>query len=281
MLTSSEVNSCCICRESGNSKPFKKAEDYSLLRCNKCKLVFLEEYPKDLFNFLNELDQKESLEFWSTPRFFQKYKFVFEKYFSERFQEIGHFTDFSNGILDVGSGYGFWADYLKRKKIDVYGVEVDALACQYAREHFSIPVKNHSFEQFETEKKYSCITMVDVLEHFEKPEEALRKSGELLEDDGVLFIQVPNVLGFKIPNNHGYGLPYHLWQFDFSSLKRLLELEGFVIKFSWTGVQGVIGSMERGEDGPLRRLSWKIAKLINRGNRLHVIAQKVHKREIY
>ena len=115
--------------------------------------------------------------------------------------------------------------------------------------------------------------MFDVLEHFESPDEMLKKAYDMLNPGGHLYVQVPNVLGAKLPYGHGLGLPYHLWQFDPQSLKRLLS-KRYEVLAHWTGVQGVIGEYEKGGPSLYKRIIWQLAKVTGRGNRLQMIAKR-------
>jgi hypothetical protein len=116
--------------------------------------------------------------------------------------------------------------------------------------------------------------MCDVLEHLKEPVEQLARVREFLSDDGLLYIQVPNLLGFKLPMGHGYGLPHHLWQFSAGTLKETLRLAGLKPIGLYTGVMGVIGSYENGGPGIFEKLTWAIAGGLKIGNRLQIVVGK-------
>ncbi len=131
-----------------------------------------------------------------------------------------------------------------------------------------------SLEDYVFEKRYDSIVICDILEHLTEPNQSLQKIRGALNQDGIIFIQVPSLLGFKIPRSHSFGLPYHIWQLSSATLFKLLENNGFEVLSYWTGVLGVIGAYEKGGPSLVKRLTWKLSSSFKLGNRLKVIARK-------
>lgn len=268
-------NSCFNC-PSSPSKTFKFVGKYQVEKCSGCGLIFLDSYPEDLFSFIDDIENEseEDLEFWSTPKLIEKYQDIFDHFMNEReFRLKSNDFTFSGKALDIGVGFGLWASRLESKGMKVKGIDVSSDTINYCSNKYSFEVEKKSFERFESSDKYDLISMFDVLEHFARPVEMLEKVKSLLNEDGLLYIQVPNVIGFKIPFNHGLGLPYHLWQFDRKSLFHLLNRCGFEILEDWTGVQGIIGAHERDEVNFLTKLKWNLANKFKIGNRIQVLVK--------
>jgi predicted SAM-dependent methyltransferase len=135
-----------------------------------------------------------------------------------------------------------------------------------------LSVEHAAIETWKSHKKYSVITMCDVLEHVENPLEVLKKCRELLIPGGVIYIQVPTVLGLRYPYKDSLGLPHHLWQFSPKHLLGVVKNAGFKNQRYWTGVQGVIRHYENGGPTLLTHGLWKLAMATKRGNRLQVLA---------
>jgi SAM-dependent methyltransferase len=133
---------------------------------------------------------------------------------------------------------------------------------------------NCPIESFQPDEKYDCIVMCDVLEHVLSPGQVLQHCYSLLNPGGIIYIQVPNLVGFKLPFNHSWGLPHHIWQFGKGSLRRLLEQKHFQVVGIHTGVLGIIGVYERGGPHAWHRLLWKTAHIFKIGNRLQMVAVK-------
>jgi len=101
-------------------------------------------------------------------------------------------------ILDVGCGEGLCFDRLS-KFGEVEGVETNpSLATKDNRWKHRIHLS--AFDAtFRTNKQYSLILMLDVLEHFTNPSVCLRRSEELLDSTGSLLITVPAFLVMDNP----------------------------------------------------------------------------------
>lgn len=93
-------------------------------------------------------------------------------------------------VLDIGCG-----DALLLPALEEFGspegVEVDAGIVaptgRYADRIYLGPFDT----SFRPDRRYALITMLDVLEHLTKPDEALRHAMSLLRDDGLILITVP------------------------------------------------------------------------------------------
>ena len=264
---------CCTCSD-GNDFFYKKIDEHVLHKCKTCSIVFLKDITKKDTDFIpNAID--ENIEYWSTPHLFQKYKELFESFFQIRINRIKKYAP-SGLLLDIGSGYGFWQKYVNQNGFVSYGIEPDRSCFDYATNELTLEnFFQTRFEDFEQKDLYDVITLVDVLEHFDSPYLTLRKVHKLLYSKGIIFIQVPDVLGFKIPLMHNLGLPFHLWQFNKKSMTNLLNKSGFELLEYWTGVQGVVGKYESGGPSLIDKAKWSIARKIKRGNRLQIIARKV------
>ncbi len=264
----------CVCCESTQSRLYKIINQYTLNRCNECSLVYLTNPDEEDVNFIAKVENNE-VEFWSVPKLFLKYDFIFNKFFKIRLDRLRKYSSCKN-IFDIGAGYGFWQKFVTERGFHCNSIEPDLSCYEYANKELNInEIEHKRFEDFSTNKKYSIITMIDVLEHLNEPKNMLSKAHSMLDTEGLIYIQVPNVLGLKIPYGHNLGLPFHLWQFNKKSLYKLLENSNFEPLEYWTGVQGIIGKHENG--GPLiyDKFLWGFANIFKCGNRIQVVARKL------
>lgn len=262
----------CYCGESAH-RNYKKVSNYQLVTCEFCRQVRLDSVHIDPTNFLTDVTSNIGVEYWGLPDFYKKHEAIFIYFFQERYERISCFMETNGPWLDVGGGYGFWQMFLNNKGHENIGLEIEKKAVEYAQMN-GVKVEHRSIEKFQTDQKFAVITMCDVLEHVENPQEILKKCHDLLIPGGVLYIQVPNVLGVKYPYGSSLGLPHHLWQFTSSGLLNLLVREKFKILNHWTGIQGVIRHYEAGGPGVLRKFLWDIARKFKVGNRLQVLVKK-------
>lgn len=81
---------------------------------------------------------------------------------------------------------------------------------------------------------FDVCTLNQVLEHVPDPSALLREINRVLKKNGSLLVGVPNFVCFdsKLYKENWAQLdtPRHLYQFDFTTLRKLLELSGFKIE---------------------------------------------------
>ncbi len=279
---------CPTC-EKGSSSFWKERSGFPMMLCSSCGLVhlqYIEESVNERFFGDSEknakqvsIDQnsisenKDKIEYWSFPHFFEKHSNVFEYFFNERLTLLKKFNPNIKSLLDIGCGYGFFLHHARKTIPEVEGIELDTKIGTYAKQHFGLNVHCIPVEEFSCQKKFDCIILCDVLEHLEHPVEVLRSCRSLLNHGGLIFVQVPNLTGFRLPMQHSWGLPHHIWQFNPSSLKAILEKAEFIPHEYHTGILGVIGSYERGGPTWWERIQWAIGRKFKIGNRLQYIAK--------
>jgi 2-polyprenyl-3-methyl-5-hydroxy-6-metoxy-1,4-benzoquinol methylase len=257
------------------SNLIKVVNAHEIVKCNNCDLVYLKEYPNTLFNFIQDStsENDNGVEFWSFPNLYKKHQSVFDNFFKQRISRINKYAQYQEkSYLDIGIGFGLWAKYLETNGYTGIGFDVSIDAINYCKS-LSLNAEHNSLEDFNSDKKFDLICMFDVLEHLEDPQKMLHKIKSSMNPNSLLYIQVPNVLGIKFPYNHSLGLPYHLWQFNPKSLKKLLIKSGFEVQEYWTGIQGVIGHYEKGGPSKITKTLWKIANILKIGNRIQIIVK--------
>ena len=131
----------------------------------------------------------------------------------------------AKSILDVGCGDGLFFNRL-RQFGNAEGVEPAAdLVNPNGPNRARITVA--PFDQsFQPRRKYDLILMLDVLEHLDAPEEAMRHALSLLESDGLLFITVP---AFRLLWTNHDRLNEHRTRFTKASFTRLAISAGVKI----------------------------------------------------
>jgi SAM-dependent methyltransferase len=96
-----------------------------------------------------------------------------------------------SAILDIGCGDALLFDELNRFAPFVEGVESDpGLVSDTSRWRERIHVRPFD-ETFDTGQRYGLVLMLDVLEHMDRPDAALRHAVSLLQPGGRIVINVP------------------------------------------------------------------------------------------
>jgi len=133
-------------------------------------------------------------------------------------------------LLDVGAGFAVFGGVVHQRLpgADVVVVEPDVRAAAFAAERWGIASQACAVEDADlAEGSFTHLCLFHVLEHVEHPPEFLIAVGRFLQDDGLLFVEVPNIAS---PWD-GIGMlhPAHLTQFTTETLALTLQRAGFKV----------------------------------------------------
>ena len=148
-------------------------------------------------------------------------------------------------LLDLGLGHGYSATEFRNSLKEYTILEGDPeIIQQFNRDHqeHGINIIQTFFEDYESEKKFDVIVMGFILEHVEDPLFLLRKYSALLEDNGKLFVAVPNAESLNRRFGNAAGILPDILQlaetdyllghkrfFTRGSLKKLCEAVGLTV----------------------------------------------------
>ena len=149
----------------------------------------------------------------------------------------------NKNLIDIGCGEGFTLKYFKDLGFNVTGLD-----------YSSIGIKNHNPGLLDNlivgdiykninnlinkKEKYDVVIVKNVLEHVLEPKKILEKLKNILTDDGILCIDVPN--DFSSLQNHLFNKEYidkkfwiappdHLSYFNFDSLKNICNYMNYKV----------------------------------------------------
>lgn len=142
------------------------------------------------------------------------------------------------GVLDVGAGTGEFLLFAEKQNYDAVGIEPSGRIGDVARDK-GLEIHETTVETFveSHDTEFDLVTMFNVLEHVPNPGEVLDACRDLLTEDGMLILKVPNEFNpFQRAAQAALGLdrwwitvPTHIFYFDFDSLAALLTNHGFNI----------------------------------------------------
>ena len=131
-------------------------------------------------------------------------------------------------ILDIGAGTGEFLNSMKSFLWNVEGVEPNKTARELAiLKGLNLKEDLSKIRQ----KKFEVITLWHVLEHLPDLENKIKELHNLLEDDGVLIIAVPNHNSYDAnyyKNDWAaWDVPRHLWHFSRKGIERKFSENNF------------------------------------------------------
>lgn len=224
---------CPICQGEESVLELEK-DHFKIVRCIDCECVFvnprltseayIQTYKSDNYgHIMNELAL--------SSHEYRKVRFGFERI--NRIEEFLH-PNSPKSLLDIGSASGFFLESAKEKGWDVLGIELSPPAVEFSRSR-GLNILQETFEEIDFgPRKFSAITMFDVLEHLSNPKETIEKIKKVLIPGGLLYIYVPNwnsasrlILG---SNSHFIWPTHHLTYFTPRTITCLLQEFNFQIE---------------------------------------------------
>jgi 2-polyprenyl-3-methyl-5-hydroxy-6-metoxy-1,4-benzoquinol methylase len=136
-------------------------------------------------------------------------------------------------ILDYGCGTGAFLQEMKLAGWDVTGLEPDESARNRASSLINQTIYEPTLLESMPSGSYQVITLWHVLEHVHDLHETVARLADLMADNGLMIIAVPNHLSYDA-QHYGqywaaYDVPRHLYHFNPQSLKHLLSSYGLEI----------------------------------------------------
>lgn len=135
----------------------------------------------------------------------------------------------SSDYLEIGPGRGLTLYHAQKLFKSVMGVEPSIDFTNILVNEFKLNVINNTFEEFMAAPHHAVdvVSMFHVLEHIYDPYTALMSIRDILRENGLIVIEVPNILK-PFRNLDFYFLRFvHLYNFSPTSLKNLLVKCGY------------------------------------------------------
>lgn len=97
-------------------------------------------------------------------------------------------------LLDVGSGLGVFPARMQMHGWNVTALDPDAKAIEHITAKIGCKCIHGDFidKKIADSSRFDLITFNKVLEHVEEPLRMLRRSNELLKDDGIVYVELPD-----------------------------------------------------------------------------------------
>lgn len=235
-----EVKSCLVCGNSDFAERFS-AKDclvsgqlFLISECRSCGFVFTSDPPdeKDIGryyvseDYISHTDKKRNFTEFA-------YHLARSIMLGRKYRLISRVSNSKTGtLLDVGSGTGYFAAYMKKKGWNVTGIELSEQARSVSVSKSGINALEPSEVHGIPEASADCVTFWHVLEHLYDPAKWLYEVRRILKDDGKCIVALPNI---NSADARRFGkdwaaldVPRHLWHFSSATLTRLALENGFV-----------------------------------------------------
>jgi SAM-dependent methyltransferase len=279
-----------------------RKEQYTLVRCRTCSLVWLSNPPRPTEMPLHYTDAYHKLISAGGETSPDRWR--------DRKNALIQYKR-SGALLDLGCSSGSFLSYMRNESWKLYGIEMSDECARTAEERSKAGVfVGDILDAPFARDSFDVITCFDVLEHLYEPRRVMTRVSEWLKPGGIFYVLVPNVdsAEARIFGSywHGLELPRHLFHYSPASLKFLAEsvelrevsLEtrrnpavGTSLRYLWDGAFGAVGIRRTpvaylAEAGLPWRAARKLARmtllrafllmapLVGGGESIHAIFQK-------
>jgi len=211
-------------------------EEFELHRDEELDMLVTQPQPQNLApyyeseDYISHTDSQSSF----TDRLYQLIKSM---NLNNKIQLVENQMDKPKKLLDLGAGTGDFLITAKNSGFKVTGVEPNEKARMLSHQK---GIQLEASLEDVSGQKFQAITLWHVLEHLPNLENQIKTLVELLEDDGVLVVAVPNFKSFdaKYYKTHwaAFDVPRHLWHFSKTSISKLFaphQMEVMKIKPMW------------------------------------------------
>lgn len=273
------VRNKCVCG-SGRTRHLSYFIYWNLLgqrQCEDCRTVFVS--PRLTASEMRQIFEvhyfrNQTPDFWGRRR---------RRVFSEVCTLLK--TAGATCVLDVGTGYGHFVDYLRQQGLTATGCDISTKTVSRGRRLLDVEI--HACEPSEAARRaprrVDAVTCLDTLYYDDDPKSSLESFRNLLPDGGTLILRVRNGWHASVrARAPRLGRPVgtsllpqpHLYGFTVDALRDLLQKTGFgVIRFTPSGPSR--------EPDPLHRLGSRVLDIsshllgIMMSHSIHVLATAV------
>ncbi|MEL6835039.1 MAG: methyltransferase domain-containing protein [Bacteroidota bacterium] len=247
-----EAIPCPVCENSTHYSIYdndRYGMGISTVICSHCGLVYLNprpteaemsEFYKHSYRKYYEAIEVPTPEYIANGPFLARAEFVLSK--------LSPYLEQKNEgkLLDVGCAEGTLLQTVKTHfpQLSTYGIEPSLGFGQYAEKHSQAQVFVGTYQDFFAQsavKAFDFIVTTHVLEHILDPRSFMQALHQYLSDDGLIYVEVPNVINNKKGISAHLG---HVVSYDPDTLSSLVNACGFEVVDMYTeGLPALTPSM--------------------------------------
>ena len=228
-----EARQAATCKVCGGEASVVLAGEPQVLRCSRCGVKSLARFPDSAARAAGYQESYYRAE--GGDRFLGLFERAIALLRRLRLRALLAREPGPAAVLDVGCGRGDLLELYRERGWRAAGTQVSLTAAAAARERRGVEVIVGELPELDLRpSSFQVIAFFHVLEHLDRPAEYLRKARNLLADDGLLVVEVPDCggIGFRVLGRRHlcFDHPHHLFFFTAHSLRGLLERTGFRVE---------------------------------------------------
>lgn len=208
-------------------------ETFEVVKCNDCGFVFTNPRPfaVDLGGYYKS-DEYISHSNTNKGLINKIYQIVRNYTLLGKLKIVYKFSKLKKGaLLDIGCGTGNFLNIVSKSNWMVTGLEPDDHAREFGIKNFGLNVLPAEAIKTIPSNSFDVITMWHVLEHVPNLGEYIVRLKEMLKENGIAIIAVPNCNSYDAKHYKtfwaAYDVPRHLYHFTPSTINKLFSDYGF------------------------------------------------------
>lgn len=210
---------------------------WTFYKCKSCDFVFFNPYIPEsgIVAFYSQLEDRE----YSSESEGRSKNFTTILERVKRVQAMDkkdrHDTE-TGTLLDIGAASGIFLHLARQNGFDVSGIEPSQFLVAEAGKRYSLDLFCGTLDDYiqaGNSKRFSVVTLLDILEHLVEPEAFLSRVSQLLDTDGILVIVTPDIgsLAARMMGKRWWHYRIaHINFFNRKSLHYLLTKHGFTVR---------------------------------------------------
>jgi SAM-dependent methyltransferase len=164
-----------------------------------------------------------------------------ERTFAGALDEIARIAGGKGKLLDIGTAAGAFVAAARSQGWDAEGCEPNKWLAEWGARHYGITIRQGSvYGQPYQRQSFDVVTLWDVIEHTPNPRQMLDRCRDLLKPGGVLVVNFPDIgswIAWGMGRRWLFLTSVHLFYFDRSTMRRMLESAGFTVERTRPHVQ--------------------------------------------
>lgn len=239
------IDRCCpLCDSCGDHNTVFVKQGFNHVKCSKCGFFFVNNPFVD--DILHDKYLKEDS--WSEVLLNDVNIKLDTKKFEYGLMILGGIIkdnniDIDKSLLDIGSGSGLFLKIVDDAGWNAKGIEFNEKTRKFSEDTLGVEVVDKLIQDIDKSEKYGVISLWNVLEHIVETKNFIEQIHERLNDNGVLFISVPNAdclstMLRKERSNTFLGAS-HVNFFNVDYLDKFLSVNGFELLHAETYVSEI------------------------------------------
>ena len=196
-----------------------------LVRCRKCSLLFVNPRVRAAAILAGYAEGDD-------PQYVSQMN-ARVRTFAGALSHVNRLKPAKGRLLDVGTAAGAFLRTARDDGWEAMGIEPNRWLARWGRDEYGVPIQVGSIDDVSTpDGHFDVVTLWDVIEHTPDPLHVLRRTRQLLKDDGLLVVNFPDI-GSWIARAMGRSWPFltsvHLYYFTRDTMRATLQTAGFEI----------------------------------------------------